>query len=150
MENGYLYVFVCFSAVAFASFVIYDSERLNQARFALGIILLSALCVPLGSLVGTLRNMEFDYTGGDYSSDLVEKTLEEAYCEGILRSLCTQFSVAEENVTVEAEGFDPEKMKAETVRVTLSGRGALVNLSALREHVEGLGVKKCITEVRIG
>ena len=150
MEGGYLYVIAVMAAVAFASFASYDEERARQSRFALGIILLASLTAPLVSIVRGLDNIDFNYTGEDYSATVVEKTLEEAFVDGISRGIRERFDIRSEDLSVEALGFDADGLKATTVLVTLSGRAAVKNFGEIESYVNGLGVGKCILEVRLG
>ena len=145
--TGGLFILTAVFSVAFASFTLYDSERAKSARFTLGVILLSALAVSLVSLFGTLSDVEFSYTGEDFSNSAVEKTLEEAYCEGVLRAICTEFSIKRENIEVSVSGFDSEKLSPAVLYVTLRERGALSDFGAIRRYAESLGAEKCIVEV---
>ena len=150
MENGYLYVLAVMAAVAFASFAAYDEERARQSRFALGIILLAALTAPIPSFARGLQCLDFSYTGEDYSSSAVEKTCEEAFVLGISQGICQKFDIRAEDLSVETVGFDAERVIAEELLVTLSGRAAVKNLTQIEEYVNELGVGKCILEVRVG
>ena len=150
MGSGYIYVVASLASVAFASFVIYDEERMKLSRFALGIILLAALTKPLGSLVDGLANMEFTYTGEGFSSSLVEKTTEEAFSLGLSRAIASEFSLKEGDISVTPRGFDSENLVAKELVVTLSGRAALADYGRIEDYVNSLGLGKCILEVRIG
>lgn len=150
MGSGYLSLLAPIMAVAFASFVIYDSERLKASRFALGIILLAAVISPLGAAIKGFANMDFVYTGEDYSSSAVEKTLEEAFCDGISRAVCEKFSINTENVSVISEGFDDETMKAELIFLYLSGSAVTADYGSIEDYVNSLGLGKCILEVYFG
>jgi len=150
MENTYLFVIISLASVAFASFVSYDADRVREIRFALGIILLASLSVPLASAVKGFSDVDFSYTGEGVSSNLVEKTVEEAFCEGIAEAVIEEFSVKRGEISVTARGFDSEKMRAETLCVTLSGRAAFGDIGAIEDFVSGLGLGECILEVNFG
>lgn len=150
MTGGYLYVIAVMAAVAFASFASYDEERARQSRFALGIILLASLVSPLVSVVRGIGSIDFTYTGEDYSAISVEKTVEEAFVCGISLAIGEKFGIKEEDLSVEALGFDSERVRAESLLVTLSGRAAVKNYREIESYVESLGVGKCILEVQFG
>lgn len=150
MENTYLYLTLSLAAVAFSSFVMYDEERMKSSRFALGIISLAALLIPLVSLVRGTLNVEFSYTDTTYPSSAVTKTLEAAFADGISDALEDEFSINDEDIEVRIFGFDEEKMTADEISVTLSGRAAAKDLGRIEDYVTELGLGKCVLEVRIG
>lgn len=150
MENSYLYTVLALASVAFASFVIYDAQRLREARFTLGIILLASLILPISSAVKGFSELDFD-TGGDYAtSSLANETVEEAFCRGIAEAVCGEFSFKTSDVSVKAVGFDAEGMRAEKIILTLSGKAALGDIGAAEDFVSELGFGKCTAEVYFG
>ena len=150
MGSGYACIIISLTALALASFVIYDEERLKSARFTLGIVALAAVLTPLISAIKGIENIDFSYTDTYYSTEAVTKTLKEAFENGIAEAIEGEFSVERGDVSVTAEGFDEEKMRAERIIVTLSGRAVLKNLGAIESYVTELGLGKCIAEVKIG
>ncbi len=150
MGSGYACIIVSLTALAFASFVIYDEERLKNARFTLGIVVLAAVLTPLISAVKGIESIDFSYTDADYSTEIVTETLKEAFESGIAKAIENEFSVASGEVSVTAEGFDEERMRAERINITLSGKSVLKNVGAIESYVTELGLGKCIAEVKIG
>lgn len=151
MENPYLCVVMSLFAVAFASFVTYDGSARRESRLALGIILLASLVLPLGNVIKGLSDIDFTYTHEGVSTPpVVEKRLEEAFCDGISLALTNEFSLSSEDVSVTAEGFDSEQMKAQTVFVTVYGRAALGDIRAMESFISGLGLGECVLEVDFG
>lgn len=150
MGNAYVYIAVSISAVALASFSMYDQGTQKASRFALGIILFAALISPITSAVSGLLSIDFNDTGGYVESSAVDKTLQEAFCEGIRRTVAEGFSLKADCVAVGVSGFDCEKMSADKIFVTLSGSAALTDIRAVESFVSDLGVGKCILEVRLG
>jgi len=150
MQGVYLGIIGPVMAVAFASFVIYDEERLRASRFALGIILLASVLLPISSAVKGVLAADFGYSEEGVDSSFVEKTVEEAFAEGVARAVCEEFSLKPSEVSVEALGFDSERMTAETIRLTLSGRAASANYAAIEDFINGSGLGKCVLEVRFG
>ena len=150
MENAYLYFTAVVFAVALASLILYDPSDAKGYRFALGMILTAALFTPAVSLVNGLKNIDFAYTGEGFESLSLEKTLENAVCDGVRTSVADEFSINESCIEVELFGFDAEKMSAEGVRVTLSGTAAAKDIVAVEKFVSELGFGGCILEVRLG
>ena len=150
MSGGYACIIVSLTALALASFVIYDEERLKSARFTLGIVTLAAVLTPLIFAIKGIENIDFSYTDTDYSTEIVTQTLKEAFENGIAEAVESKFSVESGDVLVVAEGFDEEKMRAERIILTLSGRAVLKNVGAIESYVTELGLGKCTAEVKIG
>ena len=150
MENAYLYFTVAVAAVSLSSLALYDPASARDYRFALGVILTAALVSPAVSCVKSLSSLEFDYTGGDFESVSLSKTLEEAISDGVRDSIAEEFSVAKGSVEVEILGFNAEKMSAEGIRVTLVGTAVTTDIVAVEKFVSELGLGECSTEVRLG
>ena len=150
MTNAYLYFTVLIAAVSLSSLALYDPTSAKDYRFALGVILTAALVTPAVSCVKSLSDLEFDYTGGDFESVSLSKTLEEAFSDGIRESISDEFSIEKKSIEVELFGFDGEKMTAEGIRVTLVGTAALSDIVAVEKFVSELCLGECSTEVRLG
>ena len=150
MENGYLYFTVTVAAVSFASLSLYEHGAERGFRFALGVILAAALFTPVTALVKSVSSLEFDYTGGDFESKALSKTLEEAVADGVRESIAEEFSIKEKSIEVEFVAFDCDKMTAEGIRVTLVGAAAVRDIVAVEKFVSELGLGECILEVRVG
>lgn len=150
MENPYVYVIVALASVAFASFAVYDADKLREARMALGVILLASLVLPLCSALKGISALDFNYEIEYGSSELVDTALEEAFCQGIAEAVREEFSIKKEEILVTARGFDSENMRAEELFVTLSGRAVVKDIRAVSDFVSGLGVGKCTVEVQFG
>ena len=150
MENPYIYVVVALGAVALASFAIYDSERLRESRTALGVILLASLILPISSVIGGIRELDFSFEAEYDGEQIVEERLEEAFCLGIAEAVREEFSIKKDNISVTAQGFDAESMRADSLLVLLSGRAAFGNIGAISDFVSELGVGECTVEVRLG
>ena len=150
MENGYLYVVLSLASVALASFVTYDSERLRESRFALAVILFASLSLPLVSAVKGISDIDFDYSYEIGPSSAVTEAVEDAFSLGIAQAVRDEFSIKKDDISVTVGGFDSEKMRAVSIFVTLSGRAAFMDLGAIEDFVDGLGLGKCVLEVSLG
>ena len=150
MGNAYVFITVSMSAVALASFASYDGDARKSSRLALGIILLASLISPVISAVRGLASIDFSDTGSYVESSAVEKTLEEAFCDGIAGCIAEEFSLKRDSVSVKAIGFNSETMRADVLTVTLSGVAATKDLVAIESFANGLEAGKCVLEVRVG
>ena len=150
MENAYLYFTAVVFAVALASLILYDTADAKGYRFALGMILTAALFTPAVSLVNGLKNIDFAYTGEGFESLSLEKTLEKAVADGVRDSIAEEFSIKKNSIEVELVAFDPEKMSADGIRVTLVGKASASDIVAVEKFVSELGLGECILEVRVG
>ena len=150
MENAYIYFTALIAAVALTSLSLCGSQEMRGFRFALGVILSAALFDPTVSAVKELANIDLTYTGEDFQSVFLEKTLESAVCDGIRDSIAGEFSIKKENVEVELFGFDAEKITAEGITVTLIGTAAAKDIVAVEKFVSEIGLGDCRAEVRLG
>ena len=144
------YIFACI-ALAFISAILYHVSHTalrESARLAMGVLLLSFAVAPIGALLPPAFDLEIpkvNFEGGAY----IEVT-EEAFCRGIAEALSDEYSVGSDCFIVVCQGFELEKMTAECVSVTLTGRAALLDYRAVREFVlSAVNIKECEVEVEI-
>ena len=148
MENAFLYLAVCIASCALACFVSYDDERMRASRFALGAVLLASISATVISGIRELSDFDFDYAANDlFTSETVNKTIEEAFCDGIARRVEEEFSIKREYISVQCVGFDLENVRAERILITLRGAAAFKNGPAISKFVEQSGAGECIVEV---
>ena len=90
----------------------------------------------------------------EYDSSIIgegyEAVAEEAFSRGVASAVADEFSLDEKNLRVELYGFDFENMKAERIRVILSGRAALADYKGIEKYVNGLDIGVCECEIEIG
>lgn len=60
---------------------------------------------------------------------------EEAFCLGVRRAVAREFALSEEQIDVFAEGFSYPAMKAENIRLALSGAARAADLRGIRQYV---------------
>ena len=111
----------------------------KTVKCVLALAVLLAVVTPIPSLVKEVGE-ELSHISADLGGEITDGTAfslvaEDAFSEGISLSLCEKFSLSKEDVTVKSSGFNPEKMTAETITVTLSGEGRLCDLMAVRDFV---------------
>ena len=141
-------VFVISAVVGICSHIAYKGKS-DPSRLALAIILLSVVVSPIADMTldGSLAGVEYDES---IIGDGYEGVAEQAFGRGILSAVAEEFSLDEDNLRVEIDGFDFDKMRAERIRVILSGRAALADNKSIEKYINGLDRGVCECEIEIG
>ena len=127
--------------------LIFDRRFSSVTRLLFSLILLSALALPLADPVKNLALPEITLPEiGDASDFDVE--VEEAYALGIRRALCSEFSLAEDEVRVVLSDFSPEEIGRTHVQVFLRGRAALADRLGMEKYLKDGGIVNC--EITVG
>ncbi len=129
-----------------------NAER--SAEIALSALLIYVVLMPLFNIIGSISNFDTDNfanigepsppNGGDY-----EKVSEKAFAQGIKKLVSEKYSLSEENIEVFVYGFDFEKMKAESVKILLSGRAVFADYRHIESYITAEGLGDCRVEVAI-
>lgn len=120
-------------------------------RLAFAVLLIFTALIPLKSVKG----MDFDFSLDNFSEDISQydeeykRVAKEAFEKGVLDALCSSFSLDPSGVRVVCEDFDIQKMRAQKVRVFLSGRAALASYKDIEKYVEDNGFGECDAEIEI-
>lgn len=130
----------------------HNGRSLGAVRLALGVMLLSVSVIPIVSAVTGIVNegMEIFSGGGmtdDPSGSLYEKTAEEAFCDGVKKLVVSEFSLSADSVDVRALGFDAGTVRAEKIKIILSGSAVYADHKSIRFRIEELGLGKCEVEL---
>ena len=149
-------VVVLTSIVGLLGYLSYPSVSERTMRFASSVLIIYAVIVPalglashagdsLTDIIEEIRN-ESDVGGeGDYIG-----VAQEAMAEGIRQAIAVKFNMKVENLYVSVEGLDFESMKAERIRVILSGENALGDFRRIEEYTRSLGLGECEVELDFG
>ena len=125
----------------------------TSEKIAVGLITLSVIITPLADCLSDFNIEEWlnsiKAEVGDVGTEYGE-VLEEAFAEGIVRAVADKFSLDKENIRVSLTGFDAERLWAQRIRITLSGRAALADYKAVENYVNTLEMGKCDVEIEIG
>ncbi len=146
MNGSFLYILICLAAVAFCSFSMYQGAESSVSRFAFGAILLASLAVPFISAFSSALDFEFsaeDFSDGNYSSDVAQKTLEDAFCKGIKYAVSDKFSINSKQITVECHEFNAETLKAEKIKIILSGNAVYSDVRSIKSYIEDENFGEC-------
>lgn len=143
------------AVVALGTLTAHTGRSHGAVKLALGVMLLSASVVPLISIVTDAvddASIIFDeqITGDGFSDTIYEKTAEDAFSDGIKKLVVSEFSVNSSEVEVCVFDFKVDEMRAEMVKIILSGSAIYVDQRSLRLRVENLGLGKCEVELEIG
>lgn len=142
-------VFVAF-AIAVFSFILYN-ERERAVRFAFGALLAFAAILPLAEIIpnasidGIIEQIKDGALSGEH---IYETDAKSAFEIGICKVIAEKFALDEASVTVYAENFDFESMRAEKIEVTLYGKAIFADVEKIEKYVSGLELGMC--EVLIG
>ncbi len=153
MNNIFIYVLICMVTVAFSSFSMYSGSKNSASDFALGTILLAALAVPFVSFISSISKFDFStdgFSSGDYSSSIASDSVEEAFCKGIKFAVSEKFSLNSEQIEVECDMADYKALKAEKIRITLSGKAAYADFHAIEEYIEEQKLGECEVILNFG
>lgn len=139
-EYGILLLSVC-AVTALGSFFIKGLKNEKIGRCAMGVVALCALVLPTVALVRDFSEFEFDDGGALDAPAGCEVSAERAFAIGIRKAVSVEFSVSEEKISVLTEGFEFEQMRAEKIKVNITG--ANVDYRGVRQYVNGLGIGEC-------
>ena len=122
-------------------------------RVVIGIVTLYIIISPLASglsdfnLDGWLESLKGEniQVAPEY-----EGVIEESFADGVARAVAEKFSLDKENIRVSLSGFDFSNLRAEKIRISLSGRAALADYKAVEKYVNGLELGECDVEIEIG
>lgn len=115
-------------------------------RAAMSLILVMAILTPLPSLVEKMRG-ELDFT--EIEESVGEDIRLSAFTEGIAEYIALEFDLSCDDISVEAIGFDSEKMRAEKILITLSGKAALANYKVVEAAIDQLGLGEAEVKIEI-
>ena len=151
MKEYLISVVMITSLVALASHFLSGSAE-GYGRLALGIVLLYAVLSPLVSLLSALPSLPSlpDSPQEDTDAPLYEVYAQEGFCRGIAVAVGEKFSVPEALISVRAEGFDVQKMRAEKIHILLRGEAIFADGFSIESYVEGEGLGDCEVEIEIG
>ena len=149
MNEYFISVFVICTVTGILGLLSYNNKN-GAERAALGIILLFVVLSPISEIITSFNSEDFDPENilADMQPETgLSEALAAALCDGICRAVGEEFSLDDGELTATVYGFDVKNMKAEKIRILLTGRAALSDSKAIKEFVEKMEVGEC--EVRI-
>ena len=125
----------------------------KSTEFSAGLLFICIILLPLVDIIKDIdvRINTEDYLG-NIEAEVTDDALELAFEEGIREYISGEYRVDRELITVMADGFDLECMRAEKIYVTLSGKAALVDYKRIEKEVEKEFTKsgECEVSVKLG
>ena len=115
-------------------------------KACVGIILVMAMITPLPALIEKMQeDLDFSEIGDMQAEDIRISAFE----DGIAQYISESFGLSRECVSVEAEGFNSDDMKAEKILITLTGSAVASNYKKIESVVNGLGLGKAEVKIEI-
>ena len=142
------------SLIGVCSYISYGDREDKYLKTASSLILAYVVILPIVTLVKDASDYTYDGTFWIDSFDSINDTelgesAELAFCDGVKKYVCSQFSLSEENVRVRVFGFDFANMKAEKIKVILSGSAIFADNRAISEQIEKNGLGECEVELSV-
>ena len=122
-------------------------------KTALLIITLFVIASPLTGLIGNFSLDSVLPPEGEYDGMLDEgyvEIAEQAFSDGIKRAIEEKFLLESDGVRVRVFGFDFNNMRAESIKVILSGKAATADYRRIKAYVDSLDVGECEVNIEIG
>ena len=122
-------------------------------KITIGVIMLYVILSPLPSAIRSFDPNDFfsfelpgdvEYEGDAYA------VAEEAFGRGVALAVAEEFSLDVSDIRVKTDGFDFEKMYAERIKVTLSGKAAGADHRAIESFLNKQEFGRCEVEIEIG
>ena len=146
LSEYFVNVVLISALAAFAELISYGGGEERGHKIAVSVILLYSLISPLVPLAESLGNFDMEeLVGGaeELSGGAYLEVGEEAFREGILRSITEKWDLEKEKTVVSIIGFDFESMTCERVIVKLLSRGVLVDFHEIEAYIEAAGIGEC-------
>ena len=149
-------VVVMSATLGIISYVSYPQGSEKTVKFAASVLLLYTAITPLLSFVIRISNGEISgiVPSPDYSdsemSDEDKEVAESAFKEGISKLLLSKYGIKAENAEIYVIGFDFQKMRADKIKITLSGSGAISDFRGIESYITESGLGDCEVNLEIG
>lgn len=128
-------VFSLCAVFAVACALITDKRLEGAMRLCFSIIFSSVLFVSVGSLLSGGARLPEHMAPELSGASSFQAVIEEATREGLVRSLCLEFSLSQEDVSVELDQVERGEYISRGVRVTLRGEAALADYRAIEAYL---------------
>ena len=124
----------------------------NSTRALIGIVTLFLLLNPIReTFLGVdFSDMTLPTLPDSEISEEYSGYVREAFESGIAMAVADRFGLDESNIRVKVTGFDGQMMRAESIRISLSGVAALSDYRAIRDYINNMKIGECTVETDIG
>ncbi len=137
--------------ISLVGYLSYSGGGDKTVKFAVYLLLLYVSVSPLIDLVGSIADSDAIIDSeiiADESGEYLD-VAKTAFEEGVCKLLCTEYNLNAENVAVIVFGFDFENMRAESIKVVLSGSNVHADWRSIENYVYTLGLGKCEVNIRL-
>lgn len=145
-------VFAVSALIGILSLIFYR-EGDTASRFAFAVLLLYTVASPLGELISGIGDGEYfgslEFSPEEYGEEYKE-VAKDAFCEGVKKMVCDEFSLSKENVEVRVFNFDFSSMRAERIKVILKSGASFADYKGIEKFVNQYGFGECDAEIEIG
>lgn len=125
----------------------------SAQRFVFGVIL---LYVALSPTVELARKIDPDDITNVFDTTVqtpeysFESVAEQGFGDGIIMAVSDEFSLDKKDIRINIDGFDFENMRADRIRLVLSGSAAFSDYRAVESYVNKMNAGECVVEIEIG
>ena len=151
MEEYLISIFAVSAVTAILGLITYKGGD-GVIKFAFAVLVLYTALAPISKAVDGFDKLQggFIIPMPELGEGEYESVAREAFCNGVKEYICSELSLDTGDVAVSASGFDFEKMRAELIKVTLSGRAAFADRIKIEELVGAAGLGECEVQIEIG
>ena len=150
--NGYfLTVFAACATLGALGMITYKENSAIE-RAALAIIILYTVSAPIAEAVLSGDGgfvIDINTNEENMIDDGYIEVAKEAFERGICRAVADKYSLNEGDVSVRAVNFTFSEMKAEKIKVLLTGLAALCDSRGVEKYLNGLGIGECEVNIEI-
>lgn len=118
-----------------------------------GIITLWIILLPIADCIrhfepdNWLDSIEIpDYT----TNSQIGEVIEDAFAQGVTDSVAEKFSLNSEDIRVRLYDFDDGKLRADRIRIILSGRAVFADYKAIEKYINEMDIGVCNVEIEMG
>ena len=152
--TGYLAGLIAVSSLVGICSYLSFGEGDGFMRTATSLILVYVVISPFLTLVNESEELRpYDFKIEDFESTLDDtqfgKNAEEAFADGVRRAVSEHFMLSENNVRVVLIEFDSNNMRAEKIKILLSGKAVLADSRAIASYVYESGLGECEVELSV-
>lgn len=122
------------------------------AKIALSVLLLYTLATPVISFVESGFDFSIDNSESLPPETSIEDTVyydvaKDAFADGVVSYVCNEFSLDRSFVSAYVYGFDIKSMRAEKIKLILTGRAVYADARAIVSAVRKAGLGECEVEL---
>lgn len=145
MSNYALTVFIVCVLAGVLGKISYGGKN-DISRIAISVISMFVIITPLVNAAKEINIDSIVEIDGWQSEEIeggYEAVAESAFAKGIGRAVSEKFSLDSSEIKVSVYGFDFEKMFAEEIKITLSGRSVSADYRAIEKYVNSMEIGEC-------